>query len=68
MKEIPNCQNESKVINTQCGNQRIFLSLRFLREINFGETQSSKTAVFAILGALNLVNLVNFSLQKVQKN
>ena len=36
MKEIPNCQNESKVRNTQCGNQRIFLSLRFLREINFG--------------------------------
>ena len=26
---------------------------QILREINFGESKSSKTAVFAILGALN---------------
>ena len=39
---------------------------QILREINFGEYRSSKTAVFAILGALNLVDLVNFSLQKVK--
>ena len=39
---------------------------QILREINFGEYISSKTAVFAILGALNFANLVNFTLQKVQ--
>jgi len=33
----------------QCGSYRIFLSLRFLREINFGEFRCSKTAFFAIL-------------------
>ena len=38
-----------------------------LREINFGDYGSAKTAVFAILGALNFANLVNCSLQKVQK-
>ena len=44
-----------------------FSVIQILREINFGESRSSKTAVFAILGALNFVNLVHFSLQKVQK-
>ena len=29
---------------------------KFLREINFGQSRSSKTAIFAILGALNFVN------------
>ena len=41
--------------------------MRILHEINFGECRGSKTAVFAILGALNFVDLVYFSLQKVQK-
>ena len=36
-----------------------------LHEINFGESRSAKTAVFAILGALDFVILVNFSLQEV---
>ena len=31
------------------------------------ESRSSKSAVFAFLGALNFVDLVNFSLQKLQK-
>ena len=44
-----------------------FTVIQILREINFGEPQSSKTAVFAIFGALNFADLVNFSLQKVQK-
>ena len=44
----------------QCENFRIFLS-QILREINFG-----KITVFAILGSLN-VDLVDFSLRKVQK-
>ena len=38
-----------------------------LREINFVNSRSTKTAVFAILGAANFVHLINFSLQKVQK-
>ena len=42
-----------------------------LREINFRESRNSKTAIFAILGALNLaltfIDLANFSLQIVQK-
>ena len=37
---------------------------QILREINFGESRSSK---FAIFGALDCVNLVDFNLQKVQK-
>ena len=44
-----------------------FSVTQIFREINFGESRSAKTAVFAILGALNFHNLVNFSLQKVQK-
>ena len=44
-----------------------FSVTQILREINFGESRSSKIANFAIFGALNFVDLVNFSLQKVQK-
>ena len=39
---------------------------QILREINFGECKSYKIAIFAIFGALNLVDLVIFSLQNVQ--
>ena len=39
----------------------------FLREINFEESKSSKTAISAIVGALKMINLLNFSLQKVQE-
>ena len=45
----------------------VFGITQILREINFGESRSPKTAVFAIFGALNFVNLVDFNLQKVQK-
>ena len=41
--------------------------IQILRETNFEESRSCKSGNFAILGALNFVNLVNFSLQKVQK-
>ena len=34
---------------------------------HFGESRSCKNAVFAILGALNFVNLVDLRLQKVQR-
>ena len=39
---------------------------QIFREINLGESQNSKTAVFAFFEVLDFVNLVNFSLQKVQ--
>ena len=39
---------------------------QILREINSGEFRSSETAVFAFFGALDFVDLVDFSLQKVQ--
>ena len=38
-----------------------------LREINFVDSGSAKTAIFAILGAVNFVHLGNFTLAKVQK-
>ena len=44
-----------------------FCFIQILREINFGDLRSAKIATFATLGALNIVDLVNFSLQKVQK-
>ena len=44
-----------------------FSVIQILREINFRESRSCKTAFFANLGALNFVNLVNIGIQKVQK-
>ena len=44
-----------------------FSVTQILREINFGESRSAETAIFAIFGALNSVDLVNSSFQKVQK-
>ena len=44
-----------------------FSVTQILREINFGEYRSSKNAVLAILGALKMIDLVNFSFEKVQK-
>ena len=41
-----------------------FCITQILREINFVDSRCAKTA---ILGAVNFVHLVNFSLQKVQK-
>ena len=40
---------------------KIFLS-RVLREINFGDSRSAKTAVFALLGAVNDVHMINIGL------
>ena len=39
---------------------------QILREINFGDSKSSKNAIFTILGALNFVDLVDFNLQNMQ--
>ena len=48
-----------------------FSVIQILREINFGECRRPKTAIFAIfaiLGAMNFIDLVNFSTSKrVQK-
>ena len=44
-----------------------FSVTQIFREINFGESRSSKPAIFDIFRALNFVDLVNFSLQKVEK-
>ena len=37
-----------------------FSVTQIIREINFGESRNSKTAIVAILRALNLVILINF--------
>ena len=44
-----------------------FSVIQILREINFGESRSSKPTYSFILGTMNFTDLVNFSLQKVQK-
>ena len=44
-----------------------FFVIQILREINFGESRSSRTAVCVVFGALNIGNLVNFNFLKVQK-
>ena len=44
----------------KCGNFKVFHIIQILCEINFEQSTSSKTAVFAILGALKFANLVNF--------
>ena len=51
----------------QCGNFRIFLTLRFLREINLKNLEVAKLPFFTTLGALNYVKLVKFSHLKVKK-
>ena len=56
-----------RTLGLQCGNFTILLSLRFYVKSTFGETTTSKTVIFPILGALNFVHLVEFSLQRVQK-
>ena len=46
-----------------------FTITQILREINFVHSSiSAKTAIFAILGHVNFVHLVIFSLQKMQKS
>ena len=44
-----------------------FCISQILREINFVDSRSAKTAIIVNLGAVNFVHLVTFSLQKVQK-
>ena len=44
-----------------------FSVIQILRETNFGESRSSKSAVLCHFGPLHIVNLEHFSFQKVQK-
>ena len=44
-----------------------FSVTQILREIHFGESRSSKITVLAFSRALKMINLVLFSLQKMQK-
>ena len=44
-----------------------FRTIQILQEINFVDSRSVKTAILVILWALKSVDLLNFSLQKVQK-
>ena len=44
-----------------------FSITQILCEINFGDSRSAKTAVFDILGAVKFDNVVNFSLERLQK-
>ena len=46
----------------------VYTITQILREINFRDSRSAKTAVFAIFGAVNFFHLGNFSLQKVQNS
>ena len=45
-----------------------FSITQILREIDFGILEVQKLPFFAILEAVNFVNLVNFSLPKIHKN
>ena len=44
-----------------------FSFIQILRETNFEGSRTSKSAFFAILRAVNFVQMVNFSLQKSAK-
>ena len=44
---------QKRVRITRCGNSQNFSATWILREINFGELRSCKTAILAILGAVN---------------
>ena len=62
-------RDKKKVQNTiQCENFRIILSLRFYVKSILHNLESPKTYVFAIVGALEFVNLVNISLQKCKNS
>ena len=55
---------KSNLKTAQFGNFRIFLPHQILREINFLDSRSAKTA---ILRGVNFVDLVNFGLKKDSK-
>ena len=56
--------SQDRWVYTVC-NFHDFSTTHILREINFGDCKSAKYAILTHLEALNIVNLVNFSLQKL---
>ena len=64
---MPQTEEEAQDRDDSDSNSSRYGNFMILREINFVDSRSAKTANFAILGALNFVNLVNTTLQKVQK-
>ena len=62
---LPNISLILKLIGS-AANSELFSFIQVLLEINFGESRSCKTAVFALFGAMNFVQMANFSLQKMQ--
>ena len=55
------------ILLIQCGNYIIFPSLRFYVKSILQNLDARKLPFFAILKSLNFVQLMDFSLQKVQK-
>ena len=55
------------LLSPQCGNCRIFLSFRFYVKSTLENLEVLKLPFYAILRALDFVNLVDFRLQKVRK-
>ena len=54
-------------VSLQCGNFMVFLPLRFYVKSILRLPEVQKLPVFASLGALDFVDFLEFSLQKVQK-
>ena len=67
---INKCRNVKIAVSEvpQCGNFRIFLSLRFYVKSILENLEVLKLLGFVILGALNYVNVVDFSLEKYKKS
>ena len=59
---VQNVDFEFTYMVAQCGNFRIFLSLRFYVKSILEHIEVLKLPFFAILGALNVDNLVNLRL------
>ena len=59
-------RDDSDSNSSRYGNFMTFGITQILREINFVDSRSAKTAVFAILGAVFIVQSVIFSFKKLQ--
>ena len=45
-----------------------FSVTQILREINFEQSRSAKTTIFAVLGAVNVIHLANFPFKDLEVN
>ena len=64
---FPHCVSQTFTLHNKVWIFKYLSAIQILREINFEVSGISKTAIFAILGAVNFVHLGNFTLAKVQK-